>query len=220
MEFYNPDSTLFPINDLTAKDVKTALAIVLEQTDYEWGYGDSVDRERVRDVLLDQMGFTQKESRNPSLTPRIQKHIDSLTTEEAKQMLKELQTEISKGILDKETYQAETEYLMSKTATYFDGYTYRVTIESSAADNNLTYSEITNMLSSADIRYQEVRRYNIEPDRVLLDILINKEDVDIIKELDKQGKEYNISFTYNDNVSEGIQPKIITTPEKDVVEKV
>jgi len=107
-----------------------------------------------------------------------------------------------------------------KKAVYFDGYAYRVTIESKAGNNNQTYSFITNLLSAADIRYREVRRYTIEPDRVMMDILIKKEDVDVIKELDKEGKKYDVSFTFDDNISEGVQPKTIVTPEKEVPEKV
>ena len=114
----------------------------------------------------------------------------------------------------------ESKTASKKQAVYFDGYSYRVTIESLAGDNNQTYSMVTNMLSAADIRYQEVRRYTIEPDRVCLDILITKDDVDVIKGLAKEGKEYNVKFTFNDSVSEGIAPKIIVTPEKEVEEKV
>jgi len=107
-----------------------------------------------------------------------------------------------------------------KKAVIFDGYAYRVTVESKARDNNQTYSAITNILSNLDVRYREVRRYTIEPDRVMMDILIKKEDADTIKEADKTSKEYDITFTFNDSISEGVQPKTIVTPEKEVPEKV
>ena len=107
-----------------------------------------------------------------------------------------------------------------KTAVIFDGYSHRVTIESKAGDNNETYSFITNLLAAADIRYREVRRYTVEPDRVMMDILIKKDDVEVIKEIDKEAKEYDVSFTFNDNISEGTQPKVIITPEKEMSTKV
>lgn len=115
---------------------------------------------------------------------------------------------------------ARESHASKKQATIFDGFAHRVTIESHAGDTNGTYSMVLGMLSSADIRYREVRRYTVDPDRVLIDVLINKEDVDVIKELGKEAEKYNISFTFNDNISEGVQPKVITTPEKDVEEKV
>jgi hypothetical protein len=107
-----------------------------------------------------------------------------------------------------------------KQAVIYDGYSYRVTIESKAGNNNQTYAMVTNMLSAADIRYREVRRYTVDPDRVMLDILITEDDVEIIKELDKEGKQYGISFTFNDNISEELRPREIVTPEKEVSEKV
>ena len=125
-----------------------------------------------------------------------------------------------KDIEDKLLSMGYTSVNSKKKAVYFDGYSYRVTIESLAGDNNQNYSFIINMLAAADIRYREVRRYTIEPDRVLLDILIKKEDVDVINELDKEGKEYDVSFTFDNNISEGVQPKTIVTPEKEVQEKV
>ena len=50
------------------KDVVTATVIYLNKvlTDksetYTWGDGDSLDRERVRDILLDQIGYEWKET--------------------------------------------------------------------------------------------------------------------------------------------------------------
>ena len=109
--------------------------------------------------------------------------------------------------------------MVEKTAIFFDGYDIRVTVESRAGNNNGNYSEVLSALSDSDIRYQEVRRYTIQPDRVMLDILICKEDADIVKGLSDELKEADITFTVNDNVSEGTQPKVITTPEKEVEEK-
>lgn len=120
----------------------------------------------------------------------------------------------------KEHFQEYGKEASKKQAVIFDGYSHRVTIESKAGDNNQTYSTLTNMLSAADIRYREIRRYTVDPDRVMMDILVTEDDIDVIKELDKEGKEYNISFTFNDNISEEISPREIVTPEKEVEEKV
>ena len=57
-EFYNPKSDALPIRNLTPEDVYGATAQYLEalrdprNKDMTWGDGDSVDRERVRDILL------------------------------------------------------------------------------------------------------------------------------------------------------------------------
>ena len=59
------DDTLYPIAGLTKKDIYDAYVIYLdriEQDDYEyshysWGDGDSVDREHVRDIILEKPQF-------------------------------------------------------------------------------------------------------------------------------------------------------------------
>ena len=69
-EFYNPNSDLYPIKGLTVEDVFYALGVYQERikvaesnngrwfnVSYSWGGGDSLDRERVRDIILDQPQF-------------------------------------------------------------------------------------------------------------------------------------------------------------------
>ena len=57
--FYNPQSELYPIKGLTKKDILEASWLYLQmcaypsQPEYSWGDGDSLDRERVRDILLE-----------------------------------------------------------------------------------------------------------------------------------------------------------------------
>ena len=66
-DFYNPNSDLYPIKGLTKKDILEALNVyqdrIIESKSnnneyYTWGDGDSLDRERVRDIILDQPQFT------------------------------------------------------------------------------------------------------------------------------------------------------------------
>ena len=45
-------ATVIYLNKVLADDTET----------YTWGYGDSLDRERVRDILLDQIGYEWKET--------------------------------------------------------------------------------------------------------------------------------------------------------------
>ena len=60
------DDTLYPIFGLTKKDIVDATNIYIERIEkgdleyvhYEWGDGDSVDRERVRDIILENPKFT------------------------------------------------------------------------------------------------------------------------------------------------------------------
>ena len=64
--FYSPNSELYPIKGLTIEDVFHAIEIYkdrilkgdLEYVHYSWGDGDSLDRERVRDIILEQPQFT------------------------------------------------------------------------------------------------------------------------------------------------------------------
>ena len=60
------DDTLYPITGLTKRDIYNAFFIYqeriekgdLEYVHYEWGDGDSLDRERVRDIILENPKFT------------------------------------------------------------------------------------------------------------------------------------------------------------------
>ena len=62
--FYNPQSELYPIKGLTKKDIFDAFNVYVNRIEsnnneyYTWGYGDSLDRERVRDIILEQPQFT------------------------------------------------------------------------------------------------------------------------------------------------------------------
>ena len=52
--FYNEKNGIYPIKGLTNDMIFTAtLKYISSQTeDYTWGGGDSLDRERVRDIIL------------------------------------------------------------------------------------------------------------------------------------------------------------------------
>ena len=58
--------TIYPIKGLTITDIFHAIEIYIERIEkgdleyvhWTWGYGDSLDRERVRDIILDQPQFT------------------------------------------------------------------------------------------------------------------------------------------------------------------
>ena len=60
------DDTLYPIQGLTKKDIYDAFFIYKERIEkgdieyahYSWGFGDSLDRERVRDIILESPQFT------------------------------------------------------------------------------------------------------------------------------------------------------------------
>ena len=63
-DFYNPDSDLYPIKGLTKKDILEASGLYLQMCtypsmpEYSWGDGDTLDREHVRDILLQSPQFT------------------------------------------------------------------------------------------------------------------------------------------------------------------
>tara|TARA_R100001463_G_scaffold30235_1_gene68746 strand:+ start:28 stop:285 length:258 start_codon:yes stop_codon:yes gene_type:complete len=70
-EFYSPNSDLYPIKSLTIEDVFHAIDIYFSRikeaesnngrwfnVTYSWGGGDTLDRERVRDIILEQPQFT------------------------------------------------------------------------------------------------------------------------------------------------------------------
>ena len=64
--FYNPQSDLYPIKGLTKLDIFHAFETYIERFEkgdieyvhYSWGGCDSLDRERVRDIILEQPQFT------------------------------------------------------------------------------------------------------------------------------------------------------------------
>ena len=69
-DFYNPNSDLYPIKGLTKKDILEALNVFQDRiieaesnngrwfnVTYSWGDGDSLDRERVRDIILEKPQF-------------------------------------------------------------------------------------------------------------------------------------------------------------------
>ena len=59
------DDTLYPIKNLTRHDILMAYLVYqdrirkgdLEYVHYSWGDGDSLDRERVRDIILENPKF-------------------------------------------------------------------------------------------------------------------------------------------------------------------
>ena len=66
-DFYNPNSDLYPIKSLTKEDIFAAFkvyqsrlfnAYFSDNLRYSWGGGDSLDRERVRDILIEDFHFT------------------------------------------------------------------------------------------------------------------------------------------------------------------
>ena len=73
-EFYSPKSDLYPIKGLTIEDVFQAIFTYKQRLlkvsynnpeyvaaygkNYSWAYNDSLDRERVRDIILEQPQFS------------------------------------------------------------------------------------------------------------------------------------------------------------------
>ena len=62
--FYSPNSDLYPIKGLTKDDILNAFNVYVQRIEsnnneyYSWGYGDSLDRERVRDIILESPQFS------------------------------------------------------------------------------------------------------------------------------------------------------------------
>ena len=62
--FYSPKSDLYPIKGLTKNDILEASWLYLQMCcypsmpEYSWGDGDSLDREHVRDILLQSPQFS------------------------------------------------------------------------------------------------------------------------------------------------------------------
>jgi len=66
-DFYGADDALYPIKGLTKQDIFDAFYVYKHRllkasntpnNNYTWGYGDSLDRERVRDIILENPQFT------------------------------------------------------------------------------------------------------------------------------------------------------------------
>ena len=63
-DFYAPNSDLYPIKGLTKKDIFDAFYVYkhrllhTQNEHFTWGYGDSLDRERVRDIILELPQFS------------------------------------------------------------------------------------------------------------------------------------------------------------------
>ena len=62
--FYGEHSdTIYPIKGLTKQDIFQAFYVYkhrllhTQNDNYTWGYGDSLDRERVRDIILEEPQF-------------------------------------------------------------------------------------------------------------------------------------------------------------------
>ena len=51
--FYNDKDGIYPINDLTKDMIVSATDKYLTSKNCSWGDGDSVDREKVRDIILE-----------------------------------------------------------------------------------------------------------------------------------------------------------------------
>ena len=64
--FYAPNSELYPIKGLTKLDIFSAFETYIERIEkgdleyvhWTWGGGDSLDRERVRDIILENPQFS------------------------------------------------------------------------------------------------------------------------------------------------------------------
>ena len=70
-DFYKPHSDLYPIKGLVKQDIYDALNVYQQRikaaesnngrwfnVSYSWGGGDSLDRERVRDIILESPQFS------------------------------------------------------------------------------------------------------------------------------------------------------------------
>ena len=59
--FYNAETGIYPIkgmtNSMVIKGVQSYITQIGESESLEWGGGDSVDRERVRDIILADNGL-------------------------------------------------------------------------------------------------------------------------------------------------------------------
>ena len=63
MSFYGDDDALYPIEGLTREELALATLNYLDlcaSTDIAWGDGDSLDRERVRDLVINRRAVLQE----------------------------------------------------------------------------------------------------------------------------------------------------------------
>ena len=63
MSFYGDDDALYPIEGLTREELALATLNYLDlcaSTDITWGDGDSLDRERVRDLVITRRSVLQE----------------------------------------------------------------------------------------------------------------------------------------------------------------
>ena len=62
--FYNPNTGLYPIEGITKEMILNASWLYLQMCtypsmpEYSWGDGDTLDREHVRDIILENPQFT------------------------------------------------------------------------------------------------------------------------------------------------------------------
>ena len=74
MDFYNPYNGLYPIDGLTREELALATLNYLDliascDGDMTWGEGDSLDRERVRDILIETRAINQDFDVRSLITP-------------------------------------------------------------------------------------------------------------------------------------------------------
>ena len=68
--FYNTEDGLYPIKGITKKKILEASWLYLQmcyyksQPEYLWGDGDSLDREHVRDIILNSPKFVEERAIN------------------------------------------------------------------------------------------------------------------------------------------------------------
>ena len=56
--FYGTDDPIYPIKGLTKQMIVKATAIYLNKSTTNWCDGDSIDRENVRDIILETFNLT------------------------------------------------------------------------------------------------------------------------------------------------------------------
>ena len=61
--FYGANDALYPMQNLKKEMISEAVGIYFQQLknnpdSMSWGYGDSLDRERVRDIILDKYNLS------------------------------------------------------------------------------------------------------------------------------------------------------------------
>jgi len=102
-----------------------------------------------------------------------------------------------------------------KQAVYYDVFCKQVTVEQGAGLNNGNYSEMIDLLRVVGIRYREVKRYTINPDRICIDILVTQDDLEKVEKANKDYKDTGITLQIKDTISEGVYPKVVTKEDKE-----